>query len=624
MTQLSQFATGTADSNLRRVMVIHQQGDQWRALQLSRDDKDGPLRVDDYRSFAIEESDPFIAYITESGVDGVVRILAGGTVICRKISVPRMDDDTLSEVLDLQAEAVLPAGTESHRRAVALLPWTNRQDDEYEAVALAWPGREPDDDIDLLLGDLDLHYAPVASCLLEALAESETDHTFAGYFDRETGTLDLIVHHRGVSTFRTLRMDTAHSGWVEQLEHDLTETAMSIGIEISAIDSWREQLHGETQGHAQAFIMDESLRGRIVHTWEGVFDLREDELWRQFGLLLMAGVGRMGSRSHLFSIPAFPPEEKRNPIVDWLHWLDHPARAAFVLIAAILLISFVPLGAAWGRYRTLHARIGDDEKVAEQAQRSREEAQFYELLNKKRWPMTKLLADITGSAPYPVRIQEITIDSESGQVRLKGTAPTNDDLTVFREVLGTAGIFEQIRVPRSETKAHFVEFEIIFGITDATRPVERAFTDSYARILYGDQADEVQAGEYELNTPTIRNALGGSRRTGGSSAAMRRGLTQRSGRGGGTASNVTTGSPEGAASILSSESTEGDGEVKYPEAITPEQIGKLNYQQTMAAVKERTGVMYGSPIDDATRQRLLGELKLLNQRAGALNSGKKK
>ena len=616
MSQLTHFAAGNVDPTVRRVMVLHQQGLEWRSVLMSREDKNGGIRAEAYQSFAVDASDDLLRVIEESEAEVVVRLLPGGTVVCRTVTVPRMEDESLGEVLDLQAEAILPAGTEGHRRAVCLLPWIDRRDDEYEAIALSWPGREPDDDIDLLLGEQSLRYAPLVSCFIEILAAGDktelSTSAFVGYLDRGTGTFDFLIRHHNQSVFRTLRFDSGDSDWIDQLEGDLVETTVSAGMNPAELESWRRQVRQGATQSGPSFIVDEHLHRVMISIWSDDIDIQDNSLWNQFAPSILAGCGLMGPRQPLFQLLALPPEEKHNPIVEWLHWFDHPARAASILVIAVLLIALVPLGAAWGRYQILQSRIGDSDTVAKQAQRSRDEAQFYELLNKKRWPMTKLLADISGSAPYPVKIQEITIDSESGQVRLKGTAPVADDLSVFREVLGTTGIFDQIRVPRSETKANFVQFEMSFGVSDPTRPVKRAFTDSLAHNLYGDDADKVKPGEYEINIPTTRSALGGGNRRRGQFDSARNTNTTKP-----STNNTLLTMPQGGATIVLPDASNAATEQlssNIPAPLTQEQIQSMTYQQALDHALKRTKFLYDSHTDIQTKTRLKKEFDWLTER----------
>lgn len=613
MSQLTHFGTenGSGISH-KRVVVIHRQNREWRVVTMLRDEEDRRPRLDELSSVSVADISALERLIDKSDADTLVRILPSGTVVCRTFGMPRMDEGTMSGAIDLQAEAVLPSTIESHRRAAALLPWSEEVPDEFEAVAVGWPGDAPDD---FSSGsEIEQRFAPSMSCLVECLCYSN-GNSFAAYLDRDLGTFELLMHHRGRTGVRTVRIDISQSDWVSQVEQAFVETAMSLGIDLQELEPWRAKLRDHAADYPQMPLVDDETSDRFLSEIGQETDSRSADSWEKYGMALLAGAGVLGPRRNLFSMRTDPPEEQRNVAVDILQWIDRPSRAAIVLVAALLAIAVIPYVSAWSRYAALKSKIGTDAHLEQQVIEIQQTAQFYELLNKKRWPMTKLIADISGSAPYLNQIDELTIDSESGEVRLKGTSPGSDDLTVFREVLGTTGIFDRITVPRSETKANKVEFEMTFSVVDPNKPAERAFTDSLAHHLYPDQADQILPGQYEQGSPTVRPSLG---RGGGT--ASRSSARSAMNMGGAAANQNKTSAPiTSGSSAASSQSTQRG---PIPEPLSDQQIESMNYQQALASATARTKFMYDRSLDESTRTRLRDEFGRLYRRSQELKPKK--
>jgi len=634
MSQLPQFGPGLGNGPPRRLAVIHRQGAEWRVVAITRDDRDGTIRVESAMSVAATDLAALSRAVSGIRADVVLRVLPGGTVVCRTVPIPSMEPSVLEEALDLQAEAALPAHIDAHRRAAAMLPWAEQMPDEAEALVLGWPGEEPDAPVLEEEEDdgADFCYAPTMACLVEVLARTHGEG-MACYLDRDEGAFELLMHRFGRTALRTVRIngDADPEEWGREMRRIVTETAMSIGLDPAGVEPWREELLDQAARFRQMQLIDENARSALFALLEG--DVRRDDLewWKKYGLAILAGVGALGPRRKLFALRGEPAAERRQPIIELLHWIDSPGRAAFVLLAALLVVVLMPLGAAWGRYAILNAKAGDIQNIQQMARRASQQEQFYQAPNSRRWPMTKLLADLSGSAPPEVQLDETIIDSESGEIRLKGIAPDSERQSSFQEALGALGVFHEIDLNRLETKGSSVEFEMTLSLADPLREAERQYTTPLAVHLYGEElAEKVQPGEYERTMPSGRGGgFARSRGSGGGAASSfgrsNRGAGELFGGGDGaglfgTAASLPGGEDEdegeggGDEATASSDPDPDPDPDAVPEPISAEEIDALDADEAMRRAQARADLLYDEGIDESTRTRLRDEMARLMNR----------
>ncbi len=629
INQLAQFGQNGMNGNgaPKRVVVLHRQAREWRLLRLSREDKGGRIELEEHTSIAVSDVSGLKRLLADYDADLVVRILPGGTVVCRTLQIPKMTAESLDEVIDLQAEAVLPAGIEDHRRAVAMLPWSQELAEEFEALAFGWPGVVPAD-LDEI-EEPEFVYAPGLAGLAEILCRAHGD-AFAAYLDKDGETFELLMHHQGRTAVRTVRIDGKQEVWGERLDQVFVETAISIDLTLDEIADWREKLRDHAGRYAQMPLVNDEARQQVGMQIGGGLEELGMDWWKKFGLGVVVGIGVFGPRRRLFELLAERPEERRNRVAEVLRWVDEPSRAILVLLIAVLAISLLPLGSAWARRSILNSKLGaaGDVNVNVVARDLGYEAQYYEVLNKRRWPMTKLLADISGAAPYEVEIDEITIDAgdgtKGGLVRLKGTAPSRDEETSFRSELENRGIFKKVSVPRSDEKRGKIEFEMTFIVDKPLLRIEPTFGDTLLSHLYGDDAtamvEEGGIGEIagsELSSAGDENIFGG----GGTElpgAADDGGTASAGGNDPGSQGWVN---PVQQAKARRDAAREGRNiEKVIPDALTATAIETMSQEDALAATLQRARVMYDRSLDPSTQTRLRDEYTRLAARIKQLKA----
>jgi Tfp pilus assembly protein PilN len=354
-------------------------------------------------------------------------------------------------------------------------------------------------------------------------------------------------------------------------------------------------------------MLDHHTRTRILNLVKGAQSDTDVEWWKQYGLAIVAGLGVFGPRRSLFEMQADPPAEDRSRTVRFLDWVDDPRRVVAVVVAAAIMLFVFPLAAAWARYQVLNSKAGNLDEASREMRTIREEALYYEQLTAKRWPMSKLLADISGAAPYDVQIEEITLDSES-RVRLKATAPSNEQVTEFQQALSVMGMFGSPQVNRSAEQGR-VEFEFDFEVRDPLLRVERPYSESLASVLYGEEAAaELTPGEYEGGQFSIPiNRSSSSRRSENSNPGGRLNSSAAD-----DEARKTMSESQPPRNALSSRASLGSNPNELPPILTQEQIDQMTYEEAHAASRVRARLMYSG--EESTKTRLRSEFNRLSQR----------
>lgn len=170
------------------------------------------------------------------------------------------------------------------------------------------------------------------------------------------------------------------------------------------------------------------------------------------------------------------------PIARTMRWLARPGVAARLIAASIGLAVLVPMASAWGRLRVMEARAKDaklEDRLAEAEQR----AGFYDMLFERRWPMSKLLADVAGSCPPGVELESIEL-AQGESVSIRGRAEKADLVARFRESLTKTRVFSQLATPSVES-GEGVRFQITAKILGNGAIYEGAWADDYTQQSLG-------------------------------------------------------------------------------------------------------------------------------------------
>jgi len=510
---------------LDRVVVVQQDGPHWRAVVLERAaaSVSGAQRSE---SAAVRASrggltmTDLSALVSEHQVERVVGLLPPGRVVSRTFTMPAMDASTLVDAIDLQTEASLSRGLESHRRAGAALPWSiDAAAAEFAVVAMGWPGvGDPgagalQAGLSKLTGRPDVRFAGISAALIELLwrtgSTGAQNTGSAAAVDAEAGVVDVVATRTGRTIFRTLRISGAERA--SAISRSLTEIEVSLGAPAGALDGLRDGITSRISRSASGWVLDGI--GDVPRV-RGLGQAPTDpQWWSEFGLATLAGLGALSgngsSRRRLYELQDVPPIADTPSWLRILDWLGAPGRAGVVAAIAVVAILMFPLAVQGVRLGVLSFKARGLSDALKHADELESRTAVYALMKQQRWPMPKLIADVCGASPANIQITELRL-IHGEEVRIRGTYQELDAKYAFVSNLNATGVFEAELGPTTARDTgedsgggylFDIRAKIVAPFAPTTPAVDYA-AQSLSERLYGDSEEggDVTAA----NRPNLR------------------------------------------------------------------------------------------------------------------------
>lgn len=463
----------------RRVAALHCQGDSWRLVivESANGGASADLRVIDARTMAFGDSASVRAALGQHDVERLVRVLAASSIVCRVVPAPEGSDADASAALGLLTEASLPAGLAPHRRAAARLDAQTGQRGRT-ALLMGWPGESGEP----VIGAAEETWTAEPVALLWMLRRRCRAVLYA---DRSSGSLCILVAGADRMALRALRETHGdEDAWRKVIESRFAQTAAAAGVSLNG--SLR------TLGVGATTLVIEGQDSALV---EGVSGALDDAEWlSRYALGLAAAAGALVatiSTAGLFELRAEAPALAEAWHVRWSRWLGQPRNSARVIAAALLLALLGPLAMAGARYAILNAKSGGLERQQEQSRTSALTAAFHDQLGRRRWPMTRLLAELSASLPVGMTIESVRL--ESGQrATVSGRADTLELVNLLQAKLNDSGVFASATIDRTQDgDGGGVEFDLTVAISHpygTAKGLDDFATQPLAQRLYGDRA----------------------------------------------------------------------------------------------------------------------------------------
>jgi len=534
------------------------------------------------RTFAPGHEAEIVAALSSAGVSRLVRIAPARRTVCRIATLQPSAPEELSAAAALLAEGSLPEDIPAHRRAAGILPgsgpagafalltaWRNGTD---EVADIPWPDQTWTTEI-------------------AALAFLSAGRGTAFAASPESGAVLVIAPGVGRIVARVLveHADT-RSGWDRAVSRHVQETCASAGAEPPVMTAGRR------------LVISGAATDAVCATVDGV---PSDASWIEtYGLALGAALVATSAdpgAAGLGQLTLDPPWRRAPWPERAAVWLSAPRHAAAVLALAVVVALLCPLGFAAARTAILTRKtegLPDQDKARAQVQ---QRAAVYREMERSRWPMTKLLADISGATPEGVTVDSVTLAPDQG-LALKGNAESQDLLNQLQRNLNDTGLFEKLKVARAEATSSGVSFDVSAEVVNPHAPVKPA--DDFAATplavrLYGESA---------------RGHSGTSATDGESGPASRR--EERSGRSGRDERSDRRGRSADAPSSRPTSS-----KLDIPPPITDAQIGALDRAAAMKEWAYRKKVAGSGQSDAATKERLEQEIPKLAERMKSAGGG---
>lgn len=277
-----------------------------------------------------------------------------------------------------------------------------------------------------------------------------------------------------------------------------------------------------------------------------------------------------------------------------VEWASAPGRAAALVVLALLGMLLIPWGVSYARTRVLQTSTKDLAEVRGKSKDVELRAAMYQQLESERWPMTKLMSNISGAAPVGVTITEYR--ATVGQnITLVGEAESREMVTKFESNLNATKLFASVTQKNVDPKGTMVGFTYVLTVGPnahaATKPVEDFVATPLAVRLYGEGAS---------NTLPPKGAAPAPVRTTRSSSSS-------------PAVTTTIGGKSGSGSGASAESSQvsrrpsGSGTNEPPAAVADADIAKMTRSEAMKGWAERKRFLSANPKADPTVKTRLDE-----------------
>lgn len=522
------------------------------------------------------------------GIEGrVVRVLAGSRTICRVMPVPAGGASELGSASRLLGEAQLPEGTPAYRMGCGVFPESVADiaaSENRAALLTAWRSDPAKDEPALDVEGVEETWTTVPAAL-GYLAKASGSAGPVWYADGLDGTIAVVQGAGDATMARVVVEDNTSAGsWREAVEATvgdgsgevtLTPTVSIPGVRPAGVGAWREEAD-----------------------WQNRYAVA-------VGALQLASTGNEASRG-LAEIRREPRKVREPALVRAAGAMSRPRAAWVVVAASVVLLVGAPLGLAWARLSVLDAKAKGLDKQKDRRKELDRRSAVYQQLELERWPMTKLLADLSQATPEGVVVTNLRLspDQSGGAtseraLSIQGTAKTREQVNNLVSSLNKTEVFSGARALRADSKADAVEFDIAAGVTNPHAPAKIVLekpdwaAEPLAKRLYGEKGSNLTppAGSESEDRSTRRSAR-----------AME---------------EEESGDRRGSRSTPAAETTK-PGEV--PKPLADDEISTMDRSRAMREMVSRRAYSQKNPsLDQASKRRLEDEVAKLRARIDVLN-----
>jgi hypothetical protein len=607
MSQMAVKTEGTSGPTGAPAVVaaVHYQGDRWRLVILAN--RNG-LTLE--QAVSLDAAGQVLPVLKQHKVERLVRVAPMRETVARCNPIPAGVNGELASVLALMAEAQLPETIPAHRRTAGGVPEGEGQ--ARAALLIGWKGEAPESLVDE--EEIEESWTTPAAALA-VLRQGKGQS--AVYADPEEGAVSVLAFGPSKSLARVLVEDAPNStAFVRTVSGVVGETCSAASVAVP-----------QTALSASGVILavDSGVIGAVRSVVSGVPEQRS--WFEQYGLALgaaLAAVSKDPIARSLTALRASAPVRRESPPERVANWLSHRKRAWGVVAASVALLLLGPWVIASARLMVLNAKaVGLGDKNRERLESARRSA-LYQQLEVSRWPMTKLLADVSAAIPVGVTTDSIRLSTDQG-LSVQGSAENAELVNTMQANLNATKLLSNVKLNRVDSGGSGVQFDLT---ADVVNPhVKAAGLEDYAAKplavrLYGEGASNTALPR---NTGSSSAGGGGSRESSASrdtrSASRPPERTERGGGGGGNGGG-DRGSDRGASrpsEAPSRPAAAAPGEAPPP--LTDAEIEKMDRTTAMREwANRRTYPQKNPAIDATTKSRLAEEARKLQEqmnKAGA-------
>lgn len=562
--------------------ALHRQGDQWR-LVVATNSAAGP-QITAAVSVPVSDAAALQSELSRLKPERLYRVIPGASTVCRIIDLPGGSDDELLAALALQAEAQSPPGVPAFRRAAGIVEGVSGA---RHGLIVAWPGESSDPPV----RPADETWVSEGVALAQLLGGRT--QTFAAYADAATGSITIAATGQQRMSVRTVRETAGGEAWSAAVARTLRET-------LSRLSSMTPP--DVAPGPGAAFILEHTARKRLDQIIASAADHARPDWLNQYAMAAIIATGALvaaPATRPLFELTPTIRESRRTPLERGAMWIAQPKRAVALIVACALLALLSPLGFAAARASILQGKLKKveaDEAAMRALEAVDKRVDVYDELNRKRWPMTRLLAYISQLSPQGIDVEFLQLITGQRFI-LRGSADSLQLVAKLQESLNGSGIFDSVTIDKSDSSSGRVKFDVS---GDVSRPnadlkfAEKGEQDfafmSLAKRLYPDaQLDE------NGNIP-VANAKGAAGSSGSSRSGSRGELFDRGG-------------------------SEAKAPEPVPEPLTDEAIGKMTRETGGTEMAKRKKAVSRPDVSASDKERLRAEVEKIRGRLRDLQGG---
>jgi Tfp pilus assembly protein PilN len=434
------------------VAALDRRGGAWRLVI------DRRARAGGFETVTLGDADlaTLADRLAKAGVTRLVRVAPACECLAKIDATPDAAGEELVAAMDLLGEAGLPEDVPAHRRAVGFVGSPSR------VLVTAWMRREAISP-KLTIPGIEEYWITEPAALL-SLAKGEGFSLLS--WDRDLGSI-LAVKTAGerplVRCIRADGNDTA--AWSKAL----AAAAKSVGTESVA--------------------SADSVRGVMTDTATlGATGISETAAAGEFGIAMGAVLVAAGddARSALATLRSGSENGREPVMLRAARWISVPKRAVLAGAVSLGLCALAPMGMAWARLKVAESKLASIGGAKDEREALTKDAALYKQLEQSRWPMTKLLADVSNATPVGVVMESLSLERDGSQgVLMKGRADTPEVLSTLQKNLAGSGVVSAVQVTSVEADGNGVSFSLQARVT-SPRSASR-LTDDYGKSTLQDR-----------------------------------------------------------------------------------------------------------------------------------------
>ncbi len=463
--------------------AVHYQGDRWRLVVLTN--RNGLSLT---QAVSVDAEGQIAPLLEQYQVERLVRVAPSRETVARCAAVSVGSGAELGPALALMAEAQLPESIPGHRRGAGAIPEIDGGGAKT-ALLVGWKGEAPAALTEEGVEETWTTPAAALAVLRQGRGSS------AVYADPEEGAVSMLVFGSKSIARVLIENATNPSAFARAVGTVVGETCSAAGVSAPVT-----QL-------GQSGVLLSIDAGVIPAVRSAVTGVPDQRSWfEQYGLALGAAMGALSKDSlvrGLTSMRASAPVKRESAAERAAGWLSNKKHAWGLAAAALAVLLLGPWVIASTRLAILESKaVGLGDRNRERTETMRRKA-MYAQLDRSRWPMSKLLADVSAAIPMGVTTENIRLSSDQGGgLTITGSAETPELVNTMQANLNGTKLLNNVKVNRMEATGSSVEFDLTAEVGNPhmkAAGVEDFSTKTLAVRLYGEGA---------LNTALPKNTGG--------------------------------------------------------------------------------------------------------------------